>query len=83
MPDKSWCALGGDPLIFGRGGGEMTYLHECGIQVEIVPGITAALAYSAYAGIPLTERYTANSVTFASGHSRKQEPDLDWSSLAG
>jgi uroporphyrin-III C-methyltransferase/precorrin-2 dehydrogenase/sirohydrochlorin ferrochelatase len=72
---------GGDPLIFGRGGEELTYLHAHGIDVEVVPGITAALGCSAYAGIPLTERLLAGGVTFVTGHSTSGEPDLDWYSL--
>jgi uroporphyrin-III C-methyltransferase/precorrin-2 dehydrogenase/sirohydrochlorin ferrochelatase len=74
---------GGDPLLFGRGGEELTYLRTRGIRVEIVPGITAALACSAYAGIPLTDRHKASRVTFVAGHSKNGDLDLDWTSLVG
>ena len=74
---------GGDPLVFGRGGEELAYLRARGIRVEVVPGITAALACSAYAGIPLTDRHKASAVTFVTGHSKDGEPDLDWASLVG
>lgn len=73
---------GGDPLLFGRGGEELSYLRARGIRVEVIPGITAALGCSAYAGIPLTDRHKASSVTFITGHSKSGEPDIDWASLA-
>jgi uroporphyrin-III C-methyltransferase / precorrin-2 dehydrogenase / sirohydrochlorin ferrochelatase len=59
---------GGDPMIFGRGGEEINYLTEYGIQVEIIPGITTALAAAAQFSIPLTHRYISSSVAFCNGH---------------
>ena len=73
---------GGDPFIFGRGGEEKDYLRRHGISVEVVPGITAAVACGASAGIPLTQRAEASAVTFVTGHGKDGEPDLDWKALA-
>ena len=74
---------GGDPFIFGRGGEELEACREAGVEIHIVPGVTAALAASASAGAPLTHRGSAQAVTFVTGHAAKGgEPDLDWASLA-
>src|SRR6185312_10112292 len=74
---------GGDPFIFGRGGEELEACREAGVDCQVVPGVTAALAAGANAGAPLTHRGSAQAVTFVTGHAAKGgEPDLDWDSLA-
>lgn len=75
---------GGDPFMFGRGGEEMTDLIKAGIEVEVVPGITAGIAAPAYAGIPVTHRGFSSSVTFVTGHEAagKYRPEVDWRALA-
>ena len=67
---------GGDPFIFGRGSEEASILAENKIHFEIVPGITSAMACSAYAGIPLTHRGLADGVQFITGH-RRSDLDLE------
>jgi uroporphyrin-III C-methyltransferase / precorrin-2 dehydrogenase / sirohydrochlorin ferrochelatase len=74
---------GGDPFIFGRGGEEVEALRAAGIDVEVVPGISAALGVAASVQIPLTHRDIAQAVTFVTGHAALgAEPDLDWTALA-
>lgn len=74
---------GGDPFVFGRGGEEVEALREAGIEAEIVPGISAALGAAAAAGLPLTHRDHAQSLTFVTGHAKSGGvPDLDWNALA-
>jgi uroporphyrin-III C-methyltransferase len=62
---------GGDPMLFAHGGEEIEFLKQNGIQVEVVPGITAAMAASAASQIPLTHRGISSAVTFITGHSDK------------
>ncbi|WP_233233717.1 siroheme synthase CysG [Bordetella sp. LUAb4] len=74
---------GGDAFIFGRGGEELQFLRARNIRYEVVPGITAALACAAHAGIPLTHRAHAQSVHLVTAHSSAEADTLDWPALAG
>lgn len=73
---------GGDPFVFGRGGEELEFLREHDIPYEVVPGITAAVACAAYAGVPLTHRDHAQSVRFVTAHCQSSLDTLDWAALA-
>ncbi|HMB96748.1 MAG TPA: uroporphyrinogen-III C-methyltransferase, partial [Tepidisphaeraceae bacterium] len=74
---------GGDPFIFGRGAEECAALHDAGIPFEIIPGITAAIAGPAYAGIPVTHRDFNSSFTLITGHEKEEETsDIDWSVIS-
>jgi uroporphyrin-III C-methyltransferase/precorrin-2 dehydrogenase/sirohydrochlorin ferrochelatase len=73
---------GGDPFIFGRGGEELEFLVAHGIAFDVVPGVTAAVACGAYAGVPLTHRDHAQSVRFVTAHCGESLDTLDWAALA-
>jgi uroporphyrin-III C-methyltransferase len=79
---------GGDPFMFGRGGEELLACRAAGVDCEVIPGISAAVAASASVGAPLTHRGMAQAVTFVTGHAQigadgvAKAPDLDWTALA-
>ena len=75
---------GGDPFVFGRGGEEAEFLADQGIHFEVVPGVTAAVAVPAYAGIPVSHRTLASTVAFVTGHedASKGGSVLEWPRLA-
>jgi uroporphyrin-III C-methyltransferase len=71
---------GGDPFVFGRGGEEVEALGALGIDVEVIPGVTAGTAVPAALGIPVTHRRLARGVTFVTGHTQDgSQPD--WQAL--
>lgn len=83
------CRLkGGDPFLFGRGGEEALALAAAGIPFEVIPGVTSALAVPAAAGIPVTHRGVARSVTVLTGHTvespdaKEAQPGVDWDAAA-
>jgi uroporphyrinogen III methyltransferase / synthase len=74
---------GGDPFVFGRGGEEAIALAAAGVDFEVVPGITSAVAVPAYAGVPVTHRGLSTSFTVVTGHSRHAvDTETNWAALA-
>lgn len=75
---------GGDPYVFGRGAEEVEALRACGIEARVVPGVTAGLGATCYAGIPLTHRDISSAVAFVTGHDDPTSADcrIDWPRLA-
>src|SRR6187399_1399222 len=75
---------GGDPFVFGRGGEEAEAVAAAGVPFEVVPGVTAAVAVPAYAGIPVTHRTLASTMTVVTGHEdpSKGTTVIDWPKLA-
>ncbi len=84
MPGRLLIRLkGGDPLMFGRGGEEISHLLAHGIDVEIIPGVTSASGCAAVAGIPLTQRGLATGVRFITAHMQSDDDSaVDWRGLA-
>lgn len=74
---------GGDPFVFARGGEEASALEDAGIDYEVVPGVTSAIAAPAAAGIPVTQRYSSTSLTIVTGHEdpTKADSDVAWEKI--
>ncbi len=73
---------GGDPFVFGRGGEEAEEIAAAGIAFEVVPGISSSIAGPAYAGIPVTHRSHATSLTLVTGHESEESTGINWPVLA-
>ncbi len=75
---------GGDPYVFARGSEEVQALCHAGVEVEVVPGISSAIAVPAAAGIPVTQRYSSTSFTVVTGHEdpTKPESEVNWEQMA-
>jgi uroporphyrinogen III methyltransferase/synthase len=74
----------GDPFLFDRGGEEALFLHEQGVQYEVIPGVPHAIGASAYAGVPITYPGSGDTVTFVRGHEDegREQKRIDWDALA-
>src|SRR6187549_1566763 len=73
---------GGDPFVFGRGGEECEALAEAGVQYEVVPGVSSAIAVPAYAGIPVTQRGVTTAFTVVAGHIGGADSKIDWEAVS-
>jgi uroporphyrin-III C-methyltransferase len=73
---------GGDPMVFGRGGEEWLKLTQAGVPVEVIPGVSSALAVPALAEIPVTFRGKADGFAVVTGHLRPEGGEIDWSKYA-
>lgn len=73
---------GGDPFIFGRGSEEALYLKNSGIDFEVVPGITSAIAVPECVGIPVTDRRITSVFTVITGHEKTKDSRINWKALA-
>ncbi len=73
---------GGDPFVFGRGAEEADALRAAGLQVEVIPGITAGIAAPSAIGVPVTDRRYSRGVAFVTGHSKHEGDAPDWAALA-
>lgn len=75
---------GGDPYVFGRGGEEALALERAGVAYEVVPGVSAATAVPACAGVPVTQRGLASGFAVVTGHdATSTSSSVDWALLAG
>lgn len=74
----------GDPFLFDQGGEEALFLHEQGVQFEVVPGVPHAIGATAYAGVPITYPGAGDTVTFVRGHERggREKARINWTALA-
>jgi uroporphyrinogen III methyltransferase/synthase len=74
----------GDPFVFDRGGEEALFLHEQGVPFEVIPGVPAAIAAPAYAGVPITYPGGGDTITLVRGYEDQSRtpPEIDWASLA-
>jgi uroporphyrin-III C-methyltransferase len=73
---------GGDPFVFGRGGEELLYLRARGVRVEVVPGVSSAMAVPAALGVPVTHRGLSGSFAVVTGHRAGEADSIDWAALA-